>query len=45
MEGIQIETTYNGGDTAPVRYLMLPRKTSSAKHGLHLTESLVKHIP
>lgn len=45
MEGIQIETTYNGGDNAPVRYLMLSSKTSSAKNGLHLIESLIKPIP
>lgn len=44
MKVIQMETAYNGVDSAPVRHLTLSSKTSSAKNGLHRVEPLVKQI-
>lgn len=37
-----MESTHNGGDNDPTRYLMPPSKTSSArKNGLELAELLI----
>ena len=37
-----MELSYNGGDSAPIRYLMLPNKILNTRNGLYIFEMCTK---